>query len=118
MDQSNGSVQITYQDMKTRRDFLKASIGVAGAVTMGFTMKKNTPRLSFSTLGCPAWSLEQIIKTASSEGYQAIEFRGLQGELFLPKRPEFSTNIRETVAQLADKQIKVCGLGSSAGLHH
>ena len=118
MDHSNGSVQITYQDMKTRRDFLKASIGVASAVAMGFSIKNKAPRLSFSTLGCPAWSLSQIIKTASSEGYQAIEFRGLEGELFLPKRPEFSTNISDTVARLADKQIKVCGLGSSAALHH
>jgi sugar phosphate isomerase/epimerase len=102
----------------SRRDFLKATIAAAGVVAFGFTMKKKTPRLSFSTLGCPKWTLQEIIKTAAGNGYEGVEFRGLQGELFLPKRPEFSTTISDTVAQFADRKIKICGLGSSAALHH
>lgn len=102
----------------SRRDFLKTTIAAAGVAAFGFTMKKKGPRLSFSTLGCPRWSLQEIVAAAAENGYEGVEFRGLQGELFLPKRPEFSTSISDTVAQFADKRIKICGLGSSAALHH
>lgn len=104
--------------MNTRRNFLRTTVAVAGALSLGFTVKKKAPRLSFSTLGCPNWSLSQIIKTARSEGYEAVEFRGLQGELFLPKRPEFSTAVATTRSQFADNNLKICNLGSSAALHH
>jgi len=104
--------------MNTRRNFLKATIGLASVFAVGFTVRKKAPRLSFSTLGCPTWSLSQIMKTAVSEGYEAVEIRGLQGELFLPKRPEFSTGIGDTRAQFSDNNLKVCNLGSSAALHH
>ncbi|MEJ1240258.1 sugar phosphate isomerase/epimerase family protein [Chryseolinea sp. T2] len=103
----------------SRRDFLKTTIVSASAVAFGFTMKKKkAPRLSFSTLGCPKWTLEQVIQTASVNGYQGVEFRGLEGELFLPKRPEFSSAVSDTVTKFAAKDIKICGLGSSAALHH
>lgn len=103
--------------MNSRRTFLKTSLSFAAAAGLGFTMKKK-PRLSFSTLGCPAWSLEQIVHSAKSLGYEGVEFRGLQGEIFLPKRPEFSTSIAETRARFADNNIKICNLGSSATLHY
>jgi sugar phosphate isomerase/epimerase len=32
-------------------------------------------KLSFSTLGCPDWSLEQIARNASAMGYQGVELR-------------------------------------------
>ncbi|MGC3946497.1 MAG: sugar phosphate isomerase/epimerase family protein [Chryseolinea sp.] len=102
----------------SRRDFLKTTIAVAGAAAFGFAMKKKAPKLSFSTLGCPKWTLQQIINTAATNGYEGVEFRGLEGELFLPKRPEFSTSVTDTVRQFADKRIRICGLGSSAALHH
>lgn len=104
--------------MTTRRDFIISTLGMAGAMTMGFTIRKKGPRLSFSTLGCPKWPLGKIIDAAAKEGFEAVEIRGLEGELFLPKRPEFSTAIAETRSRFADKNIKVCGLGSSAALHH
>jgi sugar phosphate isomerase/epimerase len=103
---------------ETRRDFLKINLALAGAVAFGFAFKKKAPRLSFSTLGCPKWTLGQIIKTAAADGYEAVEIRGLEGELFLPKRPEFSTGVKDTRARFADKNLKICGLGSSAALHH
>ncbi|GAB3985607.1 sugar phosphate isomerase/epimerase [Spirosoma daeguense] len=105
--------------MTTRRTFLKTSIGLAGATTLGFSFADKQPRLAFSTLGCPKWTLDQILKTASSEGYEAIEIRGIQGELFLPKCPEFSTptKIAETRKRFTDSNVKVCNLGASTNLH-
>lgn len=34
-------------------------------------------RLSFSTLGCPGWSFEQIMENAHEMGYEAVELRGV-----------------------------------------
>jgi sugar phosphate isomerase/epimerase len=104
--------------METRRDFLKTTVGLASVAALGFAFKKKGPHISFSTLGCPKWTLSQIIKTAVDQGYEAIEIRGLEGEMFLTKRPEFSTGVATTRKQFADNKLKVCGLGSSAALHH
>lgn len=101
-----------------RRTFLKTTVGAASAMALGFTLKKKAPRLSFSTLGCPKWTLSQIIDTAAAQGYQAVEIRGLLGEMSLPKLPEFTTAVAETRKRFEDRNIKICGLGSSAALHH
>lgn len=106
----------------TRRFVLKSSLGGLAAVmlTPSVTLADRKPNLSFSTLGCPAWSLATILKTAVSNGYQGVEFRGLMGELDLPKCPEFSTPARiiETHRQFADQGVRIINVGSSAQLHH
>ena len=38
-------------------------------------------KISFSTLGCPEWSFEQIIKSAREMGYEAVELRGVGNQL-------------------------------------
>lgn len=102
----------------TRRTFLKTAVGLAGASALGFRPRKTKPRLAFSTLGCPTWPLSKIVKTAVDEGYEAVEIRGLEKEMYLPKRPEFSTAIAETRRLFADSNLKICNLGSSANLHY
>ena len=72
--------------------------------------------IGFSTLGCPEWPLATILDVASREGYAAIELRGLQGEMDLPKRPEFSSGVTTTVADLRARDLRVACLGSSAQL--
>ncbi len=37
-------------------------------------------KLSFATLGCPKWTLEQIASNARSLGYDGVELRGVAGE--------------------------------------
>ncbi len=106
----------------TRRSALKTTLGGLSAALLGtlpgFDSKK--PRLSFSTLGCPKWDIATILDTAKAAGYQAVEFRGLMGELDLTKSPAFdtATHINETRTQFADRGIGICNLGSSAQLHH
>jgi len=76
------------------------------------------PLLSFSTLGCPAWSLDQIIQCAVVNGYQGLEIRGIQGELNLPKIPMFSPDIvSSTKRKVLDAGLKIVNLGSSANMH-
>lgn len=101
----------------TRRTFFKTSMGLGGALSLGIGLPRAKPRLAFSTLGCPKWSLKQIVKTAVAEKYEGVEIRGLEGELYLPKRPEFGTSIADTRALFADNNVKICNLGSSANLH-
>ncbi len=102
----------------TRRSALKTL--AASALTPLLSVAAPKPKLSFSTLGCPKWDMAMILKTAVSAGYQGVEFRGLEGELDLPKRPEFNTaaHAAETRNRFADQGIRICDLGSSTELHH
>ena len=74
--------------------------------------------IGFSTLGCPSWPWPKILDQAAALGYAAIEIRGIEGEMDLSKRPEFSAvRIAETRRQLADHGLIVSDLGASAHLH-
>ena len=53
----------------SRRDFLNTTLGFSGLVMAGAVdFKKSASLLSFSTLGCPDWPLDQILSFASSNG--------------------------------------------------
>lgn len=82
-------------------------------------LKKQKVKLSFSTLGCPDWSFDKIIEVAAKNGYKAIEIRGIQRELDLPKCPEFKNAeaIKLTNQKIKDKNLQIIDLGSSANLH-
>lgn len=70
--------------------------------------------LAFSTLGCPAWDLTQIIDGATEYGYDAVELRGYQSEMDLPKAAPFTLEQRaETLARFTDAGIAVCCVSSS-----
>jgi sugar phosphate isomerase/epimerase len=104
----------------TRRRFVQAlgACALAPAVIRARAAEPARLPIGFSTLGCPEWPLSTILDVASREGYAAIELRGLQGEMDLPKRPEFSTGVAATVADLRARDLRVSCLGSSAQLHH
>src|SRR5262249_53192755 len=105
----------------SRRSFLKhSSIAVTGvAYSKQLFMNKNLPKLSFSTLGCPAWNFSKVVEFAAANGYQGIELRGIAGELDLTKCAEFSNvQIQDTIKKMEDKQLRFVDLGSSAEMHH
>jgi sugar phosphate isomerase/epimerase len=55
-----------------------------------------TPRLAFSTLACPEWTIETIIARAREMGYDGIEWRGgAQGHVPLALSPQQRINLRE-----------------------
>ena len=47
-------------------------------------------KICFSTLGCPEWSFSEIVSVASDLGYNGIEIRGIQNELYVPAMEPFS----------------------------
>jgi len=108
--------------IKSRREFIKTGSGFLGAMVLSgsslFNSKKK-PLLSFSTLGCPKWSWSEIIGFAGKEGFNAVEIRGIQGEVDLIKCPVFSNkeNIRTSRRLAEDKNVNIIGLGSSVNLH-
>jgi sugar phosphate isomerase/epimerase len=55
-------------------------------------------RLSFSTLACPAWSLDQILDTAR-QLQLGVDFRGLGPALDVSTLPEFTANLNTTLAR-------------------
>ena len=66
-------------------------------------------KLSFSTLGCPKWSFDEIVRRASQYGYDGVAFRGLGGELDLTKVPEFSPAERANTR----RRLREAGLTTS-----
>ena len=47
-------------------------------------------KLCFSTLACPAWSLDQIIEPGVASGMQGVDFRGVGDEIDITKMPAFN----------------------------
>lgn len=68
-------------------------------------------KLSYSTLACPDWSLEQCIEGAKKYGYEGLEIRLLDGEL-LP--PDLSKAQRDRVKKLMQEAgLPVCCVDTS-----
>ena len=104
-----------------RRRFIQVTAATAalGIVRPWKGAGHSARKLSFSTLGCPAWTFQETMTFARSNGYQGLEFRGIHGELDLRKCVEFSpANISSSKQQMSDHQLSFVDLGSSAEMHH
>jgi sugar phosphate isomerase/epimerase len=74
--------------------------------------------IAVSTLGCPKWDWNTIVKNASQWGFAALELRGIQDQMDLPKCAEFSgTRLQGTRHDLAAVGLKISDLGASAQMH-
>ena len=64
-------------------------------------------KLAFSTIGCPNWSYDEVVSTASDLGYDGFEVRGIGGEIYAPDVKQFKPeNIEKT-----KEKLKSLGLG-------
>ena len=72
-------------------------------------------KLSVSTLGCPSWTLDEILTRCKSYGYDAIELRGIGAELDVTKTPDFATPqaMASTRARINDAGLDVSAIDSS-----
>ena len=71
-------------------------------------------KLAFTTLGCPNWTLQEIVENASRMGFDGIEFRGVQDEMDISRLPEFTVDLEKTKKLLSDHKIAVAGIAISA----
>jgi sugar phosphate isomerase/epimerase len=75
-------------------------------------------KLSFSTLACPGWGWGRIVDEALRLGYDAIEIRGIENELYLPRcRPFLPEQLEGTRAQLSESGLAICVLDTSCAFH-
>jgi sugar phosphate isomerase/epimerase len=101
----------------TRREFLGTAAAAALASRFGWAAETKLP-LAFSTLGCPSWEWMKVLEFAQTNGYAAIELRGVKGNLDLPACPEFAPErIAQSKKEVADHGLKISDLGASAQMH-
>ena len=75
-------------------------------------------KISFSTLGCPRWSWQEIIATACDLGYGGVEVRGVGKDISVPSVPAFSDdNIVKTKADLERLDLTIPCLDSDCCIH-
>lgn len=74
-------------------------------------------KLAFSTIGCPSWSFDEVVSTASDLGYNAIEIRGVANEMYAPDIKQFSAENRaKTIERLTRLDLSISMLTSGATL--
>jgi len=78
------------------------------------TEGKRDMKISFTTLGCPNWTLRKIVENAFQMGFDGIEFRGVRDEMDISRLPEFTRDIEETKKLLSNYKIAVSGIAISA----
>jgi sugar phosphate isomerase/epimerase len=75
-------------------------------------------KIAFQTLACPNWPWEKIVSEAARLGYDGIEIRGIEGEMFLPNaRPFLPEQIEHTKSLLAEHNLEICCLDSGCAFH-
>ncbi|MDR1599477.1 MAG: sugar phosphate isomerase/epimerase [Oscillospiraceae bacterium] len=75
-------------------------------------------KISFSTLGCPRWSWQDITATARDLGYDGVEVRGVGQDISAPSIPQFAPDaIPSTRAQLERMRLEIPCLASECMLH-
>src|ERR1043166_9582479 len=101
-----------------RRSFLRfATSVVAGPAILPARAAAKLP-IAVSTLGCPKWDWNTIVRNTSQWGFAALELRGIQDQMDLPKCPEFSgTRLKGTLRDLDAANLGVSDLGASAQMH-
>jgi sugar phosphate isomerase/epimerase len=76
-------------------------------------------KIGFSTLACPAWTLNHALDAALQHGFDGIELRFIELDDQLWRRPEFTgTGLQQTKRRLTDAGLRVCCVDTSCFFHH
>jgi len=68
-------------------------------------------KYAFSTLACPAWSIEQVVDAATRLGYDGVELRLLDGEVIDPRTDR--AQVERAVALCRSRGVEVCAFDTS-----
>src|SRR5690349_15851651 len=102
----------------TRRDLLRIATTAVAFPAIGSSKPADKLPIGVSTLGCPKWDWNTIVKNTSQYGFAALELRGIQDQMDLPKCPEFSgSRLKGTLADLSAANLAISDLGASAQMH-
>ena len=79
-------------------------------------MQTDKMKLSFSTLGCPNYNMDEIIEMAVKNNYQGVEIRAVSGTVQISGLDEFKgSGLAETAKKLKNAGLEVACLGTSIG---
>lgn len=70
-------------------------------------------KLSFTTLGCPAWDLDTIIGRGTEYGFDGVDFRGIGEQIDITRLSAFGADLRATASRFAGAGLAVSGISSS-----
>src|SRR5258708_2675026 len=102
----------------TRRDLLRTATCAMSACMIAPSKPAGKLPIAVSTLGCPKWDWNTIVKNTSSWGFSALELRGIQDQMDLPKCAEFSgTRLKGALQDLTAAGLTISDLGASAQMH-
>ena len=74
-------------------------------------------RIAFSTLGCPQWGIDEILRAARANGYEGVELRFYEGSFDLLKAlAEFPGGPRGFRQRFERAGVEICCLDSSVVL--
>ena len=73
-------------------------------------------KVAFSTLACPAWSIEQVVEAATTLGYDGVELRLLDCAVIDPGADR--AKVEQAVARCRAAGVEVCALDSSCTFNH
>ena len=73
-------------------------------------------KYAFSTLACPAWSIEQVVEAATTLGYDGVELRLLDGAVIDPGADR--AKVEQASARCRAAGVEVCALDSSCTFNH
>jgi len=69
--------------------------------------------IGFTTLGCPAWNLDDICRKGTKMGFEGVDFRGMQDEIDITIMPEFTTHLAESKRKFVEAGLRVSGISTS-----
>ncbi len=73
-------------------------------------------KLSFTTLACPSWDLDTIVKQAVIAGFDGVDFRGLQQQMHVYELPAFTSSLERTIRTFQEAQLELSCFSSSVHL--
>jgi len=75
-------------------------------------------KIAFSTLGCPDWCWNDTIAAAKDLGYDGVEIRGIEHQIYLPKAPQLMGKyLQKTEDHLKQIKLEFSCLTSACYLH-
>ena len=73
-------------------------------------------KMGFSSLVCPEWDLDTIIRRAPEMGFEGVELRGLGGQMDLPRVRELAGDPEQVRRRFAEAKLELVCLGTSVHL--
>lgn len=74
-------------------------------------------KLAFSSVGCPSWDLVTMVEKAREYGYQGLELRCLNGQMYLPVAPELAANPGKIARLVRDAGVEIICLATGNAFH-